>query len=49
LENDTTLTEADKKAKLKALKKEQAQKIQALLTEEQKIKFRKLRNKNGNE
>ena len=49
LENDTTLTEADKKAKLKVLKKEQAQKIQALLTEEQKIKFRKLRNKNGNE
>jgi len=49
LENDTTLTEADKKAKLKVLKKEQAQKIQALLTEEQKIKFRELRNKNGNE
>ena len=49
LENDTTLTEADKKAKLKALKKEQAQKIQALLTEEQKIKFRELRNKNRDE
>jgi len=49
LENDTTLTEADKKAKLKVLKKKQAQKIQALLTEEQKIKFRELRNKNGNE
>lgn len=49
LENDTALTEADKKAKLKVLKKEQAQKIQALLTEEQKIKFRELRNKNRDE
>ena len=46
IENDTALAETEKKEKLKALRKEQALKIQAILTEEQKIKFRELRVKN---
>ena len=45
IENDTTLSETEKKTKLKALKKEQVQKIQAILTEEQKTKFRQLKEK----
>ena len=50
IENDTTLNENEKKEKLKVLRKEQVTKIQAILTEEQKIKFRQLRakkNENG--
>jgi len=43
IENDSTLSETEKKAKLKTLRKEQVQKIQALLTEEQKVKFRELK------
>ena len=45
IENDTTLSETEKKTKLRALKKEQIQKIQAILTEEQKNKFRQMREK----
>jgi Spy/CpxP family protein refolding chaperone len=48
IENDAALPDAEKKNKLKALKKEQSSKIQALLTEDQKIKFRELRLKNSN-
>ena len=47
IENDTTLSEREKKVKLRVLKKEQVQKIQALLTEEQKVKFQQLRAKKG--
>ena len=45
IENDTALSETAKKEKLRSLRKEQAFKIQAILTEEQKIKFRELRTK----
>jgi len=47
LESDTTLNEAARKEKLKALRKEHATKVQAILTEEQKIKFRQLKAKNN--
>ena len=46
IENDPALTDTEKKEKLRSLKREQAVKIQAILTEEQKIKFRELRTKN---
>ena len=49
IENDTALSETEKKAKLRVLKKEQVQKIQALLTEEQKVKFQQLRAKSSTE
>ena len=49
IENDTALSETEKKAKLRALKKENIQKIQAILTEEQKIKFQQLKAKNNTE
>lgn len=42
LENDTTLRNEEKKERLKALRKEQFSKILALLTEEQKIKFKEM-------
>lgn len=40
IENNTELNEADKKKQLRLLQREQAQKIQAILTEEQKAKFK---------
>ncbi|MEP7163809.1 MAG: hypothetical protein ABI741_03895 [Ferruginibacter sp.] len=46
IENDAALSDPQKKEKLKTLRKEQAIKIQAILTEEQKIKFRELKTKN---
>ncbi len=49
IENDAVLSDTEKKEKLKLLRKEQTFKIQAILTEEQKIKFRELRaKKKGN-
>lgn len=47
IENNKDLSDAQKKEKLKALKKEQMTKIQSILTEEQKIKFRELKRKNN--
>lgn len=47
IENNMELSDIQKKEKLKALKKEQMSKIQSILTEEQKIKFRQLKEKNG--
>ena len=47
IENDATLSETEKKQKLKTLRKEQAVKIQEILTEEQKIKFRELRKRDA--
>ncbi len=46
IENNKELSDGQKKEKLKALKKEQMTKIQSVLTEEQKIKFRELKGKN---
>lgn len=43
IENDASLSESAKKSKLRSLKKEQAQQIQAILTDEQKAKFRELK------
>ncbi len=40
IENNADLAEADKKKQLRNLQREQAQKIQGILTEEQKIKFK---------
>lgn len=40
IENNTDLSEADKKKQLRNLQREQAQKIQSILTEEQKAKFK---------
>ena len=40
IENNTRLSETEKKTQLHALQKEQAQKIQAILTDEQKEKFK---------
>ena len=40
IENNAELTDADKKKQTRLLQKEQAQKIQAILTEEQKAKFK---------
>ncbi len=49
IENDAVLSDTEKKEKLKLLRKEQTFKIQAILTEEQKIKFSELRaKKKGN-
>ncbi len=43
IENNTGLNDEQKKKQLKELKKEQANKLQSILTEEQKEKFRSLR------
>lgn len=43
VESDATLSEIQRKEKLKSIKKEQFLKIQSILTEEQKIKFKELR------
>lgn len=40
IENNTSLTEPEKKKQLRALQIEQAQKIQEILTDEQKAKFK---------
>lgn len=40
IENNTRLTDQDKKKQLQALQKEQAQKIQEILTPEQREKFK---------
>jgi hypothetical protein len=40
IENNTGLSEEEKKKQLRALQKEQAQKVQAILTEDQKAKFK---------
>lgn len=40
IENNTSLSEEDKKEQLRALQIEQAQKIQEILTDEQKAKFK---------
>ena len=50
IDNDASLTEEQKKEKLRALRKAQITKIQGILTEEQKIKYRQLKaksNENG--
>lgn len=46
IENNTKLSEEEKKKQLRALQKEQAQKIQSILTEEQKLKFKEGRQNN---
>ena len=46
IENNKELSDVQKKDKLKSLKKEQMAKIQSVLTEEQKIKFREWKGKN---
>ena len=43
IENDSRLSETEKKSRLHALQKEQAQKIQAILTDEQKEKLKAMR------
>lgn len=43
IENDRRLSETEKKSQLHSLQKEQAQKIQAILTDEQKEKFKSMR------
>ncbi len=48
IENDSTLSYEQKNEKLKQLKKQQAAKIQEILTEEQRVKFREIRLKNKN-
>ena len=40
IENNTALSETEKKKQLRNLKMEQAQKVQGILTEEQKAKFK---------
>ena len=40
IEKNTELSETDKKKQLRELQKAQAQKVQAILTEEQKVKFK---------
>lgn len=40
IENNSTLSETEKKKQLRNLKMEQAQKVQDILTEEQKAKFK---------
>ena len=40
IEKNTELSETDKKKQLRDLQKAQAQKVQAILTEEQKAKFK---------
>lgn len=40
IESNSNLSDAEKKMQLRALQKEQAQKIQSILTEEQKAKFK---------
>ncbi len=40
IENNAELNEADKKKQLRLLQKDQTQKVQAILTEEQKAKFK---------
>ena len=41
IENNLQLNDQDKKRQLHSLQKEQAQNIQAILTDEQKAKFKK--------
>ena len=43
IENNSQLSESEKKTQLRGLQKEQAQNIQAILTDEQKEKFRSIR------
>ena len=43
IENSSQLSESEKKTQLRGLQKEQAQNIQAILTDEQKEKFRSIR------
>jgi Spy/CpxP family protein refolding chaperone len=43
IENDNQLSETEKKSRLHTLQKEQAQKIQAILTDEQKEKLKAMR------
>jgi len=47
IENDTTLSETERKEKLKTHRREHAAKVQAILTDEQKIKFRQLKLEKG--
>lgn len=47
IEADSTISDADKKTKLRTFRREQYQKIKAILTEEQKLKFEAWRAKNG--
>lgn len=46
IENNAQLSDAEKKNQLRVLQKEQAQKIQSVLTEEQKLKFKEGRQNN---
>lgn len=46
IKNDPTLSEADKKAKLKDIRNEQQNNTEALLTDEQKVKFKEMKKKN---
>ena len=45
-ENNTNLSEAEKEKQMRALQKEQAQKMQSILTEEQREKFKADRQNN---
>lgn len=47
IDNDTQLSDAEKKKQLRNLKMEQAQKVQGILTEEQKAKFKASRQNNS--
>ena len=49
IENNSQLSGSEKKMQLRALQKEQAQNIQAILTEEQKEKFKSIRQKEKKE
>lgn len=46
IENNTQLTEQDKKKQLRTLQKEQAKQVQAILTPEQREKFKSSRQNN---
>jgi periplasmic protein CpxP/Spy len=46
IKNDPSLSETDKKAKLKDIRKEQQNNTEALLTDEQKVKFKEMKKKN---
>ncbi len=47
IENDATLSDSEKKLKLRTLRKEQANKVLSILSEEQKIKLKQLREQKG--
>jgi Spy/CpxP family protein refolding chaperone len=47
IENNTALSESQKKEKIRTLRKEMAVKTESILTAEQKIKFRELKSKKG--